>query len=448
MTLTPAGTHWRIFGQHELRWLFGATLLLRLLYPFFSSPLDRLFSDPARHWDNALHFLHPSVMGSGDPYLYQVWLFGLQQLARQSVPGVLLGCGVLCAVMPYGWYRALRELLPRPWALGGGVLIALVPSFLGIYAYFMNETLLLSLTGLAFWLTLRARRKATVRAFVAACVLWLAVCFTRSVLIPIALMCLLWIALLPPRRWLKLLWGLALFTAIAIPAGLHCRAALGFFSPFGNPYMAEIYRHSGKKLIALNYLSQGRYGFGSPSFYNPTFYPFSDWLTDRVGEVAVVIDTTRGRASWIEEDRRVRGERTFSTIQDYWENLLYLGFGQPWPANDHNTLVGALTIWARWLWPPIAIAVALGVVGRRFVEREWLLPICGLSMLALLAVQNGGIIEGRYRLPVDPIVLAALVVLCYRVYARRRSFRASSKQPVRDEILTAVQRRVTGSCVG
>src|ERR1700691_1783508 len=143
MTVIRTRAPWCVFGTHELRWLFGPTLLLRLLYPFCSSPLERRFSDPARHWDNALHFLNPSVMGSGDPYLYQVWLFGLQQLAGHSVPTVLLGCGVLCAAMPYGWYRALRELLPRPWALSGGVLIALVPSFLGIYAYFMNETLLL-----------------------------------------------------------------------------------------------------------------------------------------------------------------------------------------------------------------------------------------------------------------------------------------------------------------
>jgi hypothetical protein len=414
MPLAPTRAHRRVFGERELRWLFGSALLLRLLYPFFSSPLDRLFSDPARHWDNALHFLNPSVMGSGDPYLYQVWLFGLQQLAGHSVPTVLLGCGVLCAAMPYGWYRALRELLPRPWALAGGVLMALVPSFLGIYAYFMNETLLLSLTGFAFWLTLRARRRPTVSTFVAACVLWVIVCFTRVVLSPIALMCLLWIALRPPRLWLKLLWGIVLFTAIAIPAGLHCRATLGFFAPFGNPYLAEIYRHSGKKTIAINFGPRGRYGFGTPSFYNPTFYPFSDWLTDRVGEVSIVIDTTRGRASWIEEDRRVRAERSFSKIRDFWENLLYLGFGQLWPANDRNTLLGALTVWARWLWPPIAIAVAVGVVGRRFVGREWLLPISGLLMLALLALQSGGIIEGRYRLPVDPIILAALVVLCYR----------------------------------
>jgi hypothetical protein len=407
--------------SRELRWLFGSALLLRLLYPFFSSPLDRLFSDPARHWDNALHFLHPSVMGSGDPYLYQLWLFGLQQLTGQSTPWVLLGCGVLCAAMPYGWYRALREFLPASWALGAGVLFALVPSFLGMYGYFMNETLLMSLTGFAFWLTLRARRNGTLSAFVVACALWLAVVFTRVVLSPIALICLLWIVLRSPRPGLKLLWGLALFAVIAVPAGLHCRDALGFFAPFGNPYLAEIYRHSGEKNITLDYGAQGRYGFGSPSFYNPTLYPLSDWMTDRVGEVAVTIDTRLGRASWIQEDQRIRAARRFSKLRDFWENLLYLGFGQPWPAIDRDTLVGALTVWTRWLWPAVIAVVAFGMARGQFVGRERLLPICGLLMIALLALQQRGIIEGRYRLPVDPIILAALIVQCYRICLRRRA---------------------------
>src|SRR5579863_9168421 len=123
----------------EVRWrtLFGAVLVIRLLYPFFNSPLSHIFSDPQRHWDNAALFLHPSVMGSGDPYLYQLWLFALRQVADGSSAAILTACGVLCALMPYGWYRALRELMPRTAALRAGTLIGLWPPFLGCYAYFM-----------------------------------------------------------------------------------------------------------------------------------------------------------------------------------------------------------------------------------------------------------------------------------------------------------------------
>ena len=401
-------------GPHELRWLFGAVLLVRLLYPFFNSPLDHLFSDPARHWANGNNFLHPDAIGSGDPYLYQVWLFLLQRATQQSAPGILLGCGLLCALMPYGWYRALRELIPRQWALAGAVLIGLMPSFMGIYGFFMNETLLLTLTGFAFWLTLRAHRKRTVGAFICACIVWLAACFTRIVVWPVAILCLLWLVAIPPSRWFKFLLGAGLFVLIAVPAGLHGRENLGYFSPFGNLYLNTLYRQSGKKTIELDFGPKGRYWFGSPSFYNPTFYPFSDWTTDRDGTVSAIIDTDKGRADWEREGRRVRQQRTFPSWLDFRENLLYLGFGQPWPDNDRATLVGWLTVWMRWLWPCVALGVLIGVARRQFRGRDWLLPVCGLTIYALLAIQQQGIMEGRFRKPIDPILLAAMVVLVYR----------------------------------
>jgi hypothetical protein len=404
-----------------LRWVFGADLLQRLLYPFFNSPLQHLYSDPGRHWHNALQFLNPDVLGSGDPYLYQLWLFLLQRLAGvpgtagSSVPWILLGCGVLCAAMPYGWYRALRELLPGHWALGGALLIALVPETLGIYGYFMNETLLLSLTGFAVWLTLRAQRKGSVQSFAGASLLWLAVGFTRIVLWPAALLCLGAGALRGSHPWHKLGIGVVLLVLFAVPAGLHCRAALGFFSPVGNLYLNEIYRESGSRLIGLDFGSGGRYEFGSPSFFNPTFYPFSDWTTSRTGVFHVAIDPRGGRGSWLRARQQARDARRVPWLTDAWENLLYLSLGQPWPQNDPHTLVGAAAVWTRWLWPPVIAVVAAGAIARRFSGREWLLPASGLLMVVLLAVQQQGVMEARFRMPVDPILLAALVVMLYRL---------------------------------
>jgi hypothetical protein len=88
------------FTVRRLQMAFGWLLLCRLLYPFFNSPLDHLFSDPLRHWENGANFLHPSIMGCADPRLYQLWIFALRRLAHDSAPTVLLGCGLLCAAMP------------------------------------------------------------------------------------------------------------------------------------------------------------------------------------------------------------------------------------------------------------------------------------------------------------------------------------------------------------
>ena len=48
--------------EKSLQRLFASLLLLRLLYPFFDSPLDHLFSDPQRHWENGARLLHPSIL--------------------------------------------------------------------------------------------------------------------------------------------------------------------------------------------------------------------------------------------------------------------------------------------------------------------------------------------------------------------------------------------------
>jgi len=301
-------------------------------------------------------------------------------------------------------------------ALAGGLIIGVVPAFIGIYAYFMTETLLLTLTGFAFWASFRAARKQTLGAFALASALWVCALFTRSIALPMAALCLATLWLTQRQRVAKAAVAAAAFAIMALPAGLHARSTLGFFAPLGNLYLSQIYSASGKHDISIDARGLGGWGFGTPSFYNPTFYPFSDWTTDRRGTVAIRIDVSRGRATWIKEKQRVLAERTFPWWRQYQENLLYLLFGQSWPDNDPNSLSGLATVWTRWLWPPLMLIVACGVARRGFRGREWLLPACALGMLLSLAVQRDGIIEGRYRKPIDPVLVAAAVVL----YCRRR----------------------------
>jgi SAM-dependent methyltransferase len=400
--------------ENWLRWAFGTVLLWRLLFPFFDSPLLHLFSDPARHWANGGRFFAPDLIGAGDPFLYQLWIYLLRAVTQGDQPSVLLGCGLLCAAMPYGWYRALRELLPRRAALIGGVIIGLIPAFVGIYAYFMTETLLLTLTGFAFWASFRSARKQTLAAYALAASLWVCAIFTRSIALPMALACLGTLWLMQPQRPAKALSALAAFTLLALPAGLHVRTTLGFFAPLGNLYLSQIYSASGNHDIGINAGPLGAWGFGTPSFYNPTFYPFSDWTTDRVGTAYIFIDVSRGRASWLSEKKRIQSLRSFPWRRQYEENLIYLLFGQSWPDNDPHALSGLASVWTRWLWPPLMLWVAWGVVRRRFRAWEWLLPVCALGMLLSLAVQRDGIIEGRYRKPIDPVLVAAAIVLYYR----------------------------------
>jgi hypothetical protein len=415
--------------EHVLRWTFGAALVMRLLFPFYDSPLNHLFSDPGRHWENGLYFLHPNIMGSGDPFLYQLWTWLLQQAAVRDQAVILTGAGFLCAAMPYGWYRALKELLPRAWALGGGLVMALVPAFLGIYAYFMNETLLLALTGFAFWFSFRAQRKRTVGAFALACGFWLAAGFTRSVALPMALLCLLCLWLPQPRKLAKAAVGVVLLLALAVPAGLHGKVALGYFAPFGNLYLNEAYSASGYKNISIDFGPKGRYQFGSPSFYNPTFWPFSNWLTGRDGTAKIAVDLTQGRRDWIAERERMGQERAFPRWRQRLEDFIYLSFAQSWPDNDRGSVTGFLTVWTRWIWFPLVLVVAWGAWKGRFRGREWLLPACALGMFLYLSVQSQSVMEARFRKPLDPVFVAAAVVMLYRRPRRRAAVAAPLATP-------------------
>ncbi len=408
----------RTLSAREARWYaaLAAVLVLRFLFPVVDSPLAHLFSDPQRHWNNAGNFLHPDVIGAGDPFMYQLWLFALRGLAGHSALLVQSGCGLLCAAMPYGWYRALRELMPRTHALASAVAIGLWPPYLGPYAYFMTETLLLALTGFAFWLTLRALRKRTTGAFVAACALWAASAFTRLVLLPIALVCLGYAWWRQPWRARSLALGVLPVLALFVPAGLHARSTLGFFCPLGNLYLNEIYLAGGSRNIQLDFGERGIVHFGSPSYYNPTFYPFSDWTTARQGTLSVRIDTRRGREDWrqaLEAARAARGV----TWRDALENLAYLFFGQAWPDNDRRTVLGLLEVWLRWLVLPGVAVTALACARGLYRGREWLLPASALLGFCLLAQQREATMEGRYRTPLEPI-MAASIALALSVRAR------------------------------
>ena len=396
------------------RWLvgaFAAELLGRLLYPFFNSPFLHLFSDPQRHWDNAGQFLHPSLIGSIDPLFYQVWLFALRGVAQGSQPTVILGCGLLCAAMPYGWYCCLRELGSRRRALVGALVIGAVPETLGIYGYFMNETLLLTLLPFAFWASLRAYRTKSLGTFVCAVLLWLCAAFTRTLALPMALACLGFLWLTAGQRLTRALIVIGMSLLFLLPAAWHSQLRLHFFAPFGNLYFTEIYSASGKREIDANFGPEGIYHFGCPSFYNPSFYPFSPWTTDRSGVVAISVDLNQGRAPWLAERARVESERSFPRWRQRLEDTVYLFFGQSWPNSDRSTSVGWLTVWTRWLWPVIVIVLIGALARRRYRGIACLLPVCALGSMGLLLLQSEGVMEARFREPLDPLLLASAVLI-------------------------------------
>ena len=395
---------------------FLACLGVRVAYVFYNGPLNHLFSDPNRHWLNGKRFFWPDLMGSIDPLVYQVWMKAVQWPDPGNGYLVLAATGVLSAALPVFWFFALRELLPLAWALAAAATIGFMPSLLMIYSYFMTETLLLVLVACGFWLTLRAMRTADLPTIVAVALVWALAAYTRVVALPLAGLALAALAYaLPWRKRLLLAAAIAVcFGAIALPACWHSSKNLRFCAPFGSGYFNEIYRASGAQTLRMNVQRKGEWFF-TPRACTPcrssrfrAGTPPHRYRADR--------DRSGARSPGLGTGRRGDpGTRTAHGLARRQDRKLgdvvlrsvVAGF-------EPGIRVGSVQ-----LLEPLAVA-ARDVAGRRADARrasrprDGLIPASALALIALLLVQTSGVMEGRYRKPVEPLLVAGAFVLLHR----------------------------------
>jgi len=204
-----------------LRWALLCLLLAACGYRVWLvvqfNPMDHIWSDPGRHWNNGIRPLDTSPMSAIDAILYQIYVGALAKITVQQSLLVAYWTALLSLSGPWLWYRFLRELFPqRDWALTGWVVLAGLPSWSAIYSYFMQETLMLPLLGLALWATWRCRRKGGTASFVVAVAAWLAAGLTRGICLPLGAVAMTWLWFAqgasfrgpPPRlRWCWRSWA-------------------------------------------------------------------------------------------------------------------------------------------------------------------------------------------------------------------------------------------------
>jgi hypothetical protein len=154
--------------------------LYRIFHVFEFNPLDHIFSDPERHWEQGTEVVRTDPMPLTDPVLYQIYIGALAKLSLQIPSLVAFYTALLSLLMPWAWYRFFRELQPSKLAaVTGWAVITWLPSWNGIYSFFMQETLMLPLLGGALWATWRCQRKRTLQSFLLSAVSANARC-TRS----------------------------------------------------------------------------------------------------------------------------------------------------------------------------------------------------------------------------------------------------------------------------
>ena len=409
-----------------LRWvLYGLIAIgcgLRVYNVWIHNPLDHIWSDPQRYWDHAKEPLTPSPMSVFDPVVYQTWLGMVQKLTLGLPELIAIYATLLSLATPWCWYRFLREALAsRTLALAGWAVLSILPTWIGIYSYFMSETLLLPLIGLSLWMTLRADRKRTVAAFLTMVALWMVTGLTRGIAIPLAAAAagLVWLGYAQKIR--TALLSVLLAGAVLLPLSFRSHHFVYLWAPYGNGWLTKIYAESGCREIELRFEREGAkwsYGFTSPIVDEQPFAPLSDWKSGRTGTVNVFVDFTQGTRDWA-ASLAATAQHGAARWRLHGENLAYLFFGQSWPDDNQEYFMGRMANLSRWLWAPFFVAlVGLGCWRWRDTLARPLLPAVILIWFLFQGWMLVAVNEGRYRKPLEGLLVAQALVFADR--ARRR----------------------------
>jgi hypothetical protein len=434
---------------HSLAALLVAVLLARFLYPFIDNPFDHLFSDPMRHWDNAKNLLTPQLYNAIDSRGYQFFLGGLLALVGDNRPLIILVVGLLSAATGYVWYRAAAEILPVRVALVAGILVAASPSLLAIYGYFMNETLLLALMGAAWWITFRAARQESTALFALAVLLWLAAMLTRIIVLPMAGLALLWLWWSLPRRVPHAALAALMAAATLIPAGLYGYDKLRIFAPLGFTGTSVIYAQSHASGFQFTMNDQYWY-FASPSYYTQPFAPFHPYQMPHTEPYRFNIDANHGSRDWNAIIQSLKWRATWSDYaQRLKVNVVFFFWGPSWPdsraALTTDQWVAWLGHWQRWIWAPLVLFVLLASVPARLQGGAMVMAAALLGTTAYLIFQDSGVMEGRYRKPLEPMMIVVAVAVAMGLASR---FKARAKNHIAVEGIINPQHGNHGQTLG
>jgi hypothetical protein len=425
--LSKQTLHYRL-----LVFLIIAASCLRIFVCFQHNPLHYLASDMQRHWDDGVSF---PVSGAADPILYQVYIFILSKLAGHSTTVIALASALLSVLMPWTYYRAARNFglskLPSLWVWA---LIAWTPSLLVIYHYIMMETLLLLLEGVALWMTTRYLRKKTSGAFLDCIFCWTLACLTKPTVVPLAAICILWCCWkkVPSLRTATI--AAAMVIILLLPSAIRSKMELGFIAPFGNSWFIKIQHRSGARAITLHYythpnafdrsaVSDRGMESISPSCYVLPFWPLSDWRLRRASgnsRTIVFVNSLYGERDWKDAYGALNISRK-EWLRQWGENIVFFFFAPSWPESMVPEWDGKLELWARWMWAPLIMFVIVCNF-REFLRRRFdLLPVAGTLFTLFLALQNVVTFEGRYRKPLETLLLLNLVWVLTAQRARHRN---------------------------
>jgi hypothetical protein len=322
--------------------------------------------------------------------------------------------------MPWFWYRWGREIFAtKNTALIFFAAIALLPSWIGIYSFFMDETLSILALGASLWLSWRARRKLTAGSLIAAALMWsVAICIKQIVMFELLIVVPWLLFSYLKQRGRNLRSYLAVFGAGLIIVASYLTYPLWVYRGLGCTWlfspamgcMTRAYFLSGALNHSATFLSNGTLiwqtgDFGSNAMCTESLAPFWHWKTWRSGKYNLVINLDHKlylappapHPPWKKRLRLMA------------ESALYFFFSRSWPDDRSDDLIQTAQIHLRWLWSilPLSILI-LGFYKKRLKDIPVIL--C-LGTAFLYVICDCSTLEGRYRKPWEGTAIAAFLYL-------------------------------------
>ncbi len=354
-----------------------------------------------------------------DAPLPQYWLKACYFVFGDTGLGVSVYLGLLGAVAPWFWYRWGREIFAKKnTALIFFAAIALLPSWIGIFSYFMDETLSITTLGAcAVVKSWRAKRKQTAGSFIIAALAWsISICIKQIVMFELLIVVpWLFISYLHEHgRTLKSF--LTVFASGMIIVCAYLTYPLWVYQGLGCTWlfspcmgcMTRAYYLSGALSHSASFLSNGQLvwqtgHFGSNAMCTESLEPFWHWKTWRSGTYNLVINMDH-KFYLVPPAPKPPWKKRLRLLA---ESFLYFFFSRSWPDDRGDDPIQVIQIQLRWLWSIFTLSVfIIGWLKNRL--RDMPVVLC-LGAAFLYVICDCSTIEGRYRKPWEGTAIAAFI---------------------------------------
>jgi len=352
-----------------------------------------------------------------DAFGYQLWLGAVIWITGGGAAAISVHNAALSILTPWIWHRVVRELTgDDDIALVAWAVFCWLPSWIAIFSYTMSETLFLPLFGTALWLSLRSCRVQSVSLYSSSALMWAVTAATRVFALPFAAAMLIWNLWRSPRRMARISLATLAFAVVAIPLSIREHHMLRVWNPFGFPRMNQIYMESGRETLRFSISRDHNaiawaYEFGSPALYQEPLAPLSHWESARAGITDFAIDEDNGMADWDAALRKYHSpwrERLHLWI----ENSIIFNFAPSWPDNNSARFWDGAAIVVRWGWLPLAlVTLAWNMVAFTRMTGTARLFAVLTSIAWTLTPLLPAVMEGRYRKPVEGLLIVNLLLL-------------------------------------